>query len=310
MQLNFRTLSVLVLTALTIGTSCKKESTPKTDDPATEMAAQSDDEYQVAGETDAITNDINLIIESNVSLSGRMQNPTSLICDAAITAEETNGLRKMTITYNGSDCAGSRTRSGTVVFSLPSGVYWKTAGAALTVDFQNVTITRQSDHKSITLNGTFTITNVSGGRLTDLLTQSSIIHTLNSNQLSITFSDGTQRTWQIARKREYTYNSGLAITVTGTHTNGANTNIAEWGTNRFGIAFTTSITLPLVFRQDCNFRLTSGQVRHDRQGASATVTFGLNAEGNAISCPGSGSYYYKLSWTGIGGNTHSVILPY
>jgi hypothetical protein len=115
--------------------------------------------------------------------------------------------------------------------------------------------------------------------------------------------------WKVARKRTFTYNYGVVITETGNHTEGTNTKIAEWGVNRFGHAFTTSITEPLVVRQDCNFRLTHGEVKHEGI-ATATATFGLDVNGNPTSCPGLGSYYFKLVWTGPGGNTHSAILPY
>jgi hypothetical protein len=107
----------------------------------------------------------------------------------------------------------------------------------------------------------------------------------------------------------YTYSNGVVLTITGDHTDGNNTGIAEWGTNRFGHAFTTSITQPLVIRQDCAFRLTSGQITHQGFGTS-TATFGLDASGNATSCPVTGHYYYKLTWTGAGGNTHTLLFPY
>ncbi|HEY0355689.1 MAG TPA: hypothetical protein VGC29_05770, partial [Flavisolibacter sp.] len=127
--------------------------------------------------------------------------------------------------------------------------------------------------------------------------------------ISITFDDNSQRTWNVARKRVFTYNNGVVLTITGTHTEGNNTQIAEWGTNRFGHAFTTSITQPLVFRQDCLLRLTSGQVKHEGF-ATATVTFGLDASGNATTCPGSGHYYLKINWTGPNGNSQELIKPY
>lgn len=193
---------------------------------------------------------------------------------------------------------------------MPAGIHWKDVGAILTVTYQNLKITRISDNKSITINGTHAITNVSGGRLIDLASQNSITHRINSSNMAITFDDGAQRTWQVARKRVFTYNNGIAITITGEHTDGNITNIAEWGTTRFGSTFTTSITDPLVIRQDCNFRLTNGQIKHNRLSASSTVTFGLNANGIAVTCPGTGSYYFQLLWTGIGGNTYNVILPY
>jgi hypothetical protein len=100
------------------------------------------------------------------------------------------------------------------------------------------------------------------------------------------------------------------VTITGTHTDGNNTGIAEWGTNRFGGAFATSIVEPLVVRQDCNYRLVSGKVKHTTPLVTATATFGLNANGEPTSCPGLGAYYFKVLWTGPNGNSITVIRPY
>ncbi|HYO22107.1 MAG TPA: hypothetical protein VER36_06855, partial [Flavisolibacter sp.] len=200
-------------------------------------------------------------------------------------------------------------RTGTIIISTPAGTRWKHAGAAVTVTLQNFKVKRLSDNKSITLNGSQTLTNVSGGLLLNLPNRQEMIHTILSNNMSVTFDDNTQRTWQIARKRVFTFNNGIVMTIHGIGTNGTVTNAAEWGINRFAHPFTTSITQPLVFRQDCSGRLTSGEIKH--QGfATATATFGLDANGAPASCPGTGNYFYKLTWTGPAGNSVSTVLPY
>ena len=100
------------------------------------------------------------------------------------------------------------------------------------------------------------------------------------------------------------------VTTTGTHTDGNNTGIAEWGTNRFGVAFATAVTEPLVVKQDCSFRITSGRVKHTVAQSSAVATFGLNSAGEPTTCPGLGVYYLKLVLTGPNGNSITVIRPY
>lgn len=307
--MKFCLMSVIALTVLTTFVACKKDSDPTTD-PDTEMTIHSDDQVRVSNEMDAVANDANIAVESNSTFSGRLQNPNSLICDATLAVDISANLKKITITYDGTNCSGTRTRTGAVVLSMATGVLWKDAGAVLTVSYENLKITRVSDNKSITINGTHAITNVSGGRLSDLATQISITHTINSSNMAITFDDNSQRTWQVARQRMFTYNNGLVITITGMHTDGNNTHISEWGTTRLGNAFTTSIAQSLVIRQDCNFQLTNGEIRHDRLLTSSTVTFGLDATGNPTSCPGAGTYYFKLHWTGAGGNAHNIIRPY
>jgi hypothetical protein len=218
--------------------------------------------------------------------------------------------RKITITYNGLNCLGNRIRTGVIVISMPANVRWKDAGASITVDFQNYKVTRVSDNKSITINGSKTITNQSGGLLINLATAGPITHIVSSNGLAVSFDNGTFRSWQVARKHVYSFSTGAVLTVTGNHTIGTTTGIAEWGINRFGEAFTTVISSPLVIRQDCNFRLTAGEVIHTTANFTGTTTFGLDSSGNATGCPGTGVYYMKIVWTGPNNNTHTLIWPY
>ncbi|HEY6504267.1 MAG TPA: hypothetical protein VIZ28_09860 [Chitinophagaceae bacterium] len=291
-------------------TACKKEKDPKDND---EIATHSDDQSQFSAEVDAVANDADIAIESSTSFTGRLQNPQDMlgiICDATIAINTASNPMTITITYDGSNCLGNRTRTGVVVLLMPQGTQWKNAGAAITVTFQNLKVTRVSDGKSITINGSQTYTNVSGGLMINLPTLNNITHAITSSGLSVKFNNETQRNWQVAKQRVFTYNGGVIITTTGTHTEGNITNIAEWGTNRFGGAFTTAITSPLVVKQDCSFRLTSGAVSHTTPLVNATVTFGLDANGTATSCPGTGAYYYKVIWTGLNGNTITLIHPY
>lgn len=291
-----------------IFTSCEKEGT--TDNSDTEIPTHSDDQSRFSGETDAIAVDAGIALESNSSFTGRTSRPMAVICNATVTFDTTSNPRTITITYNGVNCVGNATRTGVVVLSMPGGVHWKNAGAALNVNVQNLRITRLIDNKSITINGTQTFTNTSGGLLINLPSLGTITHTITSNGISVTFDNGTQRSWQVAKQRVFTYNNGVVITSSGIHTEGNITNIAEWGVNRFGYAFTSAITQPLIIKQDCNFRLVTGQVTHISGGMNATATFGLDENGNPISCPGAGNYYFKLVWNRPNGDTLTRIFPY
>ncbi len=276
---------------------------------AMEAAQHSDDDARVSAEVDAVASDADAALETTDGFYARQQRPEGLICDATVVVDTTVNPRTITITYNGNNCNGTRTRTGVVVISMPQNTRWKNAGAAVTITYQNLKITRIADNKSITINGAKTYTNVSGGLLVNLSSLGTIEHSVTSSNMSVTFDNGAQRSWQIARKRTYTYSNGVVITVSGMHTEGTQTNIAEWGTNRFGRAFTTATTTPVVIRQDCSFRVTAGVVTHTTPQFTSSVTFGLDASGNPTSCP-AGSYYMKVIWTGPGGNAHTVILPY
>jgi hypothetical protein len=314
MKKQFAGLSLLLTLSTFTIISCVKPDL-KTDieeDYDTEATIQSDDQTQFSAQLDAVANETNLLLETTGTFALRgeeMQNPP--VCSATVVVDSSTSTRTLTITYNGADCMGYFNRTGTVTVSIPAGVHWKNAGAAINISYQNLVVTRIIDNKKITINGSHVLTNVSGGLLVGLAGLPSITHSITSTGMTIKFGDNTTRTWQVSRQRVFTYNNGLVITTTGTHSDGTNTNIAEWGTNRFGNSFTSSITAPLVVRQDCNFRLVSGQVKHSVPLFTATATFGLNEAGNPGSCPApNGHYYVKITWTGLAGIPHTALFPY
>jgi hypothetical protein len=308
MKAKILSLAAIILSFSFLFTACQKNATNDTD-YSNESSVHSEDQSLFSGEVDAVSDDADAALDATAGFSGRGEQIQ--ICNATVVVDTLSNPRTITITYNGANCWGNRTRTGVVVISMAQGVRWKNAGAIVNVNIQNLRITRISDNKSITINGTHTYTNVSGGLLFNLATLGTITHTITSSNMSVTFDNNTQRTWQVAKRRVFTYNNGIVITGTGMHSEGAVTGIAEWGTNRFGRTFTTAITQPLVVRQDCNFRLTSGKVEHNVAPVfNATVTFGLDSAGNPTSCPGAGAYYMKIVWTGPNGNPHTIIWPY
>lgn len=299
-------LSFITIFSAVLFSACKKEETR--DNTGNEMAAHSDDQARFSTEVDAVANDANIALESEPAFSGRT-GQTQVICNANVSIDTVSNPRTITIIYNGPNCWNSVNRTGSVVLSMAQGVHWKDAGAVLTVNYQNLRIRRLTDNKSITINGIQNFTNVSGGLLVNLPQLGTITHSITSNGLSVTFDDNTQSVWLVARQRVFTYNNGITITSTGTHSDGAQQNIAEWGTNRFGQSFLSKTTQPFVVRQDCSFRLVSGEVTHITPNASAVATFGLDSNGSPVVCP-AGSFYFKLVWTGLNGTTFTVLLPY
>lgn len=313
MQKTLRLLAGLTLSLSVLLVSCKKED--KDDNSSQdEITTHNEDQTMISTSMDDVANDVGLALESSVTFSGKPMDGQDVqdiigVCNASVTIDSASNPRTITITYTGNNCIGNYKRAGAIVLSMPAGFRWKNAGAALTVTYQNLIITRLSDNKRVKLNGSETITNVTGGLLLNLSNMGTITHTLTSANMSIGFPDSTSRTWQIARQRTFTFNQGINLSISGLHSENGITGITEWGTNRFGHAFTTAITSPLVFKQSCAGRLTAGEIKHQGFG-TATVKFGLNASGGPTSCPGTGSYYFKLSWTGPGGNTYSSIHSY
>ncbi|MDR3716608.1 MAG: hypothetical protein P4L51_27700 [Puia sp.] len=325
-QVIFPLTAILIFGGLMVACSKSSSSSGSGGTSTTQVQTQSSDETQVSNEVDASTNDVTTSLTSQSSINGDAVSgtthgispysegsgsvtSTSLICDATVVLDTAAGAKTVTITYNGTNCWGNRTRTGTVVISIPEGVHWRDTGAIATVSVQNLKITRVADNKTITLNGTYTYTNVSGGSLKDLETLGTITHSIAASNLSINFGDSATRTWNIAKQRAFTYNNGLVITTTGTYSDGTNKDISEWGTNRYGNSFERLILEPMVIQQSCNLRLTSGQTETIRPAVTTDITYGLDANGDSTGCPGEGNYYYKAAWT-IGGKTYTYIGPY
>jgi len=313
-RIQFLLAAVLLISVTFIG--CKKTDNTTTPNDDSALTQHSDDQNSFSQATDDIANDGNSFADNFNAFEGKegsADNTTTFFpppCNADVILDSSGGLRRLTITYHGLNCVGNRNRAGVVVFSMPLTQHWKDVGAVLTISVQNLVITRVSDNKSITIAGTTTVTNVTGGRLRDLATLGTITHSIASAGMTVTFDNGTSRSWQIAKQRVFTYNNGVVISTTGTHTDGSITGISEWGTNRFGNAFVTAITQPMTIRQDCNWRLTSGQITHYKLSATIVATFGLDQAGNPTTCPGLAPYYFKIVWTGNNGVVRTFILPY
>jgi hypothetical protein len=325
-------LAICLLSCISIY-SCQKSNSASQDTSSTNLSTTADDEQQVSNESDIISNDVNTALNgqavfsgsnsSTASISGNTEvnstdavmgtsslvNVHQLICDATITYDTSNNQRVITIVYDGTNCWGNRSRSGKVIITLPLGQHWKDVGATANIVIDELKITRLRDSKSIVINGNKTYTNVSGGLLKDLATLQTIIHTITGT-MSIDFDNGTTRAWNVSKQRVFTYDNGIVITTTGTYSDGTNNDIAEWGINRLGESFKSLISEPKVIRQDCDFRLVSGQNTVITDKGTSVITYGLDADGNPTGCPGSGTYYYKLVWTGVNGKTFTIIRPY
>lgn len=313
-------------------TACKKSNSSSSNTTSdADLQTQSDDQARVSTETDAAFNDVNTTMLSQSAVTGSSISPTlrygvtvdggnqdtiknTGVCNAVVTIDTIDNPHTLTINYNGKTSDSLRSRSGSIVISIAAGVEWRNAGAVVTVQFNNLKITRLLDNKSITFNGTHTYTNVSGGSLASLTNNNAaaITHTITSSNMSITFDNGSQRTWSFARQRVYSYNNGLVIALSGTHVDGSVTNISEWGTNRFGNSFEAQITQPLVIAQSCYWQVVSGTYILTNAAGTTTLTFGLDATGAVMaSCPvNGGTYYLELVWAGAGGKTYTFILPY
>ena len=221
---------------------------------------------------------------------------------------------KLTITYDGTTNVGGRTRSGSIILQLAGAgtTKWHTAGAVLTITFNNYKATRLSDNKSITINGSKTITNVNGGSFTTLsIGTGSLVHKMRSSNMMITFDDNTQRTWSVARTRTITRQSnGFTISTVGDTTISGTPNVAAWGTTRLNSTFYSAITSPVIWNTaNCLYAPVSGVRVVGGISRALTITYGVDSNGNAAtgsSCP----YGVKLAWTNASSQSETAVLAY
>ena len=295
-------------------TACKKDEPDPTPTPTTQnqqATTQADDNARVSKELDDMTKDVNDAVSATPSMSGGRVDEI-LPCDATVLYDTLDANRQITITYDGTSCDGQRTRTGVVTVAIPVGVNWTDVNAVLSVDIQDLHITRLSDNKSITVNGLQTITNTTGGLVAFLSSLESIKHRIEGDNLNIAFDDSTNRNWSVDKQHHFEYDNGIKFSVTGMHAEGSTTGIVEWGTARDGSEFQTIIDEALTIRQDCNFRLTSGKetIKNLTTNQQLTLEFGLNAQGEPAVCPGLGMYYMKIGWTDWQGNPQHLLYPY
>jgi hypothetical protein len=306
-------LSILSLCTGLIFTACKKTSDSTTPSSDTSQQTTGADDSRTQNETDAAANDANTAMSSNSS-TARTSAGGSLVEGATIDSS-LKATGKLTITYDGSTNVGGRTRSGSITLQLAGAgaTKWHTAGAVLTITFNNYKATRLSDGKSITLNGTKTITNVNGGNLATLsIGAGSLVHKIRSSNMMITFDDNTQRSWSIARTRTITRQSvtGFTISTVGDTTISGTTNVAAWGTTRLNSIFYSAITTPVVWNTaNCLYAPISGVRVISGISHALTITFGVDSNGNAAtgsSCP----YGIKLAWTNASSQAQTAVLAY
>lgn len=299
--------SIIIAAFIFTFSSCSKNNSSSSSgtDNTAEAEAQANDQLAFTNATDEVNDDVNAVINiKGGSYNSRTEgNPLfTLPCDLTnsnIVVDTTVNPCTITITYNGSTCNLTHTRTGTVVISFPSNFRWGAEGNVLSISFNNLKVTNSLTGKSITLNGTRTITNVTGGLLSNLATlpaSDSIVNTVSDANMSITFDNSAQRTWQTTIRRVFTYNSesGVVVTTTG----------SSQGINRYGHNFTTTITQPLVYAQTCLAGYIGGQIKTVGSAVTTIVTVGLTSALTPVSsCQA--VMYYQITWIGANGKTFS-----
>lgn len=307
-------LTTVIALAL-VFTSCRKREMKDNDDDAL-ITTQADDSQDQAANLDDASSDADNSVSSCRSIAGdptvtQTVNVTpNWPCDASVDSSLINqGI--VTLTFNGSGCNG-RVRTGQIKYTVVNyvnGARWRDVSAQLTINFINYKVTRNG--KSMVLNGTHNLVNVSGGLVNELSADKpSIVRKVKSDNMNITFDDNTTREWSVAKRRTWDFNGGnYKLTVTGEANVSSLNNVCAWGTTRKGKSFTTQITSPVVLLKNCGWnKPVSGVKVHTVEDRNATVTLGTNSNGDVDSgnCPNN----FKVEWTGRRGKQRQHIGTY
>ena len=321
MKKTFIKSSVVALSLGLMLASCakKKDSTSSspTPDNTSQQSTTAGDQSNVSAESDQALNDAQVVISGSPS-NARIAVGGSIIAGAAIDSSN-SASGKFIITYTGPNGDGSRIRTGVITVQRSvAGPKWSFPNSVLTLTFTNYKVTRKATGKSIILNGTHTITNVSSGTYTyaNLYANNNdtIKHKVRGD-MTLTFDDGTTRHWWIARHRVTSCKSTVYTVAISGDTSMAgygdpNHNIVEaWGINRSGENFYGEITSPITYNTTCGSEPISGVYVHQGIAKTLTVTYGVNSDGTVNitpNCP----YGFKLDFTNLSNASKELILAY
>ena len=309
--------SALIVCAAIIFGACKKkhEATPADDTSSESTTYQDQANYSSASNQSAEEADG---VVSGYPSTTRITSTTKTVIPITGATVDSLGQWTYLLTYNGVSASGkARTGTDTLFVSGP----WHVIGAKI-ISKYSYTITN-SNGKTMTLVGVDTITNISGGNSATLIGGSSTsVTTSHTGKATVTFDDGSKRTWSHSRQKVKTYSTPgsfggvITATITGTGTPLTYTGIEAWGTNRNGEPFYGQIPTasPLIYgytvgvNTNCtHFWPYSGVYIHQGVVSGLKVTFGVDQTGAvitpAIPCP----YGIKLDWTFLSASKEAIV---
>jgi hypothetical protein len=302
------TIVAIALSILTL-TSCKKATT-----------ASAADSSVSAQDVSAVTTGVNTSSDDAAAAAGQVKNfsgktdggpwwtvtgfPT-ILCGATTVDSGTAADHTIRITYDGTSNCNGIIRNGTITIQNTNGIKWDSIGAELTISYDNLQVTDVESNNTYKINGTHKITNERGGlawKVVAGLSSGPVSHRNTSSNMSITFPDGSQRTWTVDRTRTWTASTSLSNpTVTVSIKSEASGNVSETGTNRFGETFTNTIISPVSANSNCAYRPYTGEIQHQVNNKTVTVLFGTNPSGTALNdpayCGSYGTYGFYITYS-------------
>jgi hypothetical protein len=214
------------------------------------------------------------------------------------------------LNYDETGTYGDRKRTGRIritVENYATGQRWSQKGCVLKVDYLNYQITSPSIGKSILLNGSQRLTNVSGDE--------SILSVTGTN-LSATFEDGKTASYNINRKLTCKSNYSTKdpmiwcnVEAIGSF-NGIN-NLENYGLTRDGVEFTSQVLTPVVFNSKCGGPVAGEvNIKFDKKEFESKCLFGVDKSGKALELS---DYFCPYGWKIVSKDketTVTKVVPY
>ena len=290
-------LSIVLLSVVAFTfTSCKKDDLSNGKANPASLVQLTADENEVENVMNDAEGDISSVMANP---GGGYKSGNMLPCNTTIDSlAVANDTITIFITYNGPNCSGRLIRTGKIEIKKKVGTYWQQVGTGITYNYINYKVTRVATNKSVTLNGTKTFVNVSGGHRWQVGTMLTSYIERVTGSMQTSFDNGTSRTWNVARQLTYTGGPGhFILTIDGFGTANDYQNLVVWGTNRQGEDFFTQITQSVVCKEVCDWNPVSGIKIHQipADNKSATITFGFDSNNQPITgddCP----TRYRVDW--------------
>ncbi len=236
----------LTLLAFSVLTGCKKDETdPQTNTIPTNLK-QNDNTGST--EVDEAISNVNDVISNHIG--GGEANARIAAYDlpcgvVKFDSTETSGKKTYILKYGDQNKCGYKKKSGDVSFKLESGSHFNDIDARFSITFTNYTVESNATGQSVTVNGTITVTNLTGGYIWQVVIPSD--NTLHKNAVThsvrgkfmVTHANEAVRERNYFQRRTWSSTSGwagLRLTIAGDTT-------ATLGTTSYSNVYETGKTL-------------------------------------------------------------------
>ncbi len=292
--------------ALSLAGCVKEDDTKKAADE--QSVKQTEDNNFMKGESDQANTDVQDALENFSTIGGRVD-ADKVVCGCTIDSVAPKYIR---LTYDGvTPCNTNprRRRAGVIEARLVAGNHWHNQGAKLELTFKEYKVTRETDDRSITLNGKKYITNERGSNWLGILAQTdSLVLRERADTIKVKYDNGANGLYSMARVTSWKYRTSPIRFIFRAQGDGQD-GLDSWGTGRFGNTYTSTFTRPWVSNTYCGVAFpNAGQVVAKSAGNTLTITLGVDRDGNSDTrdC----AYGWKLDWLNTNGGTGSAVISY